>query len=124
MAKQLVKFDVGGLSPLTPFTIKQGTSFTVPKTKTQTSPTGDAKLSSVVDVGGGQMLLGANDAATPATFDLTKEAVCDLYPGDVVALSAVAANISTLTVTSVDGTVRTFLITGVTTVAMACGYYG
>lgn len=126
-AKNLVRFNnrTGARDPLTLFGVKVSTSFTVPKSKTITSPTGDANLSSVVDVVGGQMLLAMNDAAagTAGVFDLTSENVCDLYPGDVVAMSAVVSNVATLTVTSADGTVRTFRITGVTTTATASGYY-
>lgn len=124
--KTLVRFNQGGRDPLTPFEVKFNTSFTVPKSKTVTSPTGDANLSSIVDVVGGQLLLAANDGAsgTANAFDLTKEGVADLYPGDVVALSAVVSNVVTVTVTSESGTVRTYLITGVTTWAIVFGFYG
>lgn len=124
-AKNLIRFNVGGRDPLTLFGVKVSSSFTIPRSKTVTSPTDDAKLSSIVDVVGGQLLAAMNDGAagTACTFDVTREAVCDLYPGDVVAMSAVVSNVATVTVTSVDGTVRTFKITGVTTTATILGYY-
>lgn len=130
MSRQsLVRFNVGGRDPLTLFGVKVSSSFTVPDSKSVASAVdtafGGANLASVIPVVGGQLLVAMNDGAagTACTFDLTTQDVCDLRPGDVVAMSAVAANIVTLTVTSVDGTVRTFLITGVTTTATAIGYF-
>lgn len=131
MSRQnLVRFNVGGRDPLTTFGVKVSTSFTIPDSKTSASAVdtafGGSILGSIVPVVGGQLLLAMNDGAagTACTFDLTMQDVCDLRPGDVVAMSAVASTVVTLTVTSVDGTARTFLITGVTTTATAVGYYG
>jgi hypothetical protein len=125
--KNLIRFtDPAGFNSRTLFSVKQGTSFTVPRSKTNVSPTtygSDTRNNSVSETVGGQLLVAITDAATPVVFDLTKEAVCDLFPGDVVAASAVASNIVTLTVTSPDGTVRTFSVTGVTTVAQILGVY-
>jgi len=130
MSRQnLVRFNVGGKDPLTPFGVKVSTSFTIPTTKQVASAVdsafGGANLASIINTVGGQLLLAMNDGAagTACVFDLTMQDVCDLRPGDVVAMSAVATNIVTLTVTSVDGTVRTFLITGVTTTATVVGYF-
>ncbi len=130
MSRQnLVRFNVGGRDSLTPFGVKVSGSFTIPTTKQVASAVdssfGGGNLASIINVVGGQLLLAMNDGAsgTACVFDLTMQDVCDLRPGDVVAMSAVAANIVTLTVTSVDGTVRTFLITGVTTTATVTGYY-
>lgn len=130
MSRQsLVRFNVGGRDPLNIFGVKVSSSFTVPDSKSVASAVdsafGGANLASVVPVVGGQLLIAMNDGAagTACVFDLTMQEVCDLRPGDVVAMSAVASNVVTLTVTSVDGTVRTFLITGVTTTATAVGYY-
>lgn len=130
MSRQnLVRFNVGGRDPLTLFGVKVSTSFTIPDSKTVASAVdaafGGASLGSIVSTVGGQLLCAMNDGAagTACIFDITGQDVCDLRPGDVVAMSAVAATIVTLTVTSVDGTVRTFLITGVTTTATALGYF-
>lgn len=128
--KALVRFtDPGAMNSLVPFVVKVSSSFTVPEKKTGTSPTSygsDTRNNTTQDVVGGQLLLAANDGAagTASVFDLTKEGVADLYPGDVVAIGAVAANVADLTVTSKDGTVRTFKITGITTTATAVGFYG
>lgn len=130
MSRQsLVRFNVGGRDPLTLFGVKVNSSFTIPDQKTQASAVdaafGGASLGSVVPTVGGQLLAAMNDGAvgTACIFDLTMHDICDLRPADVVAISTVSANIATLTVTSTDGTVRTFLITGVTTTATALGYY-
>jgi hypothetical protein len=132
MSRQsLVRFNVGGRDPLTPFGVKTGGSFTVPDSKTVASAVGTdvggTNLGSVVPTVGGQMLLAQSDAAsgTACVFDLTKEDVCDLRPGDVVALSAddtPSAGFQTLTVTSVDGAVRSYVF-ATTTAATAVGYY-
>ena len=129
MSRQsLVRFNVGGRDPLTPFQVKVSTSFTIPESKTVTSAVdpafGGANLGSIVPTVGGQLLLAISDGAagTATIFDLTKEDVCDLRPNDVVAMSAVAVGIVTVTVTSVDGTVRTYLF-ATTTTACICGYY-
>lgn len=132
MSRQnLVRFNVGGRDPLNIFGVKTGASFTIPDSKQVASAVGSdvggANLASVVPVVGGQMLMAQNDGAagTGCVFDLTKEDVCDLRPGDVVALSAddvPSAGFQTLTVTSVDGTVRTYVF-ATTTTATACGYY-
>lgn len=130
MSRQnLVRFNVGGRDPLTTFGVKVSGTFTIPDSKTVLSAVdpafGGALLGSIVQTVGGQLLLAMNDAAsgTACTFDLTGQEVCDLRPGDIVAMSAVVSTVVTLTVTSVDGTVRTFLITGVTTTATATGYF-
>lgn len=130
MSRQsLVRFNVGGRDPLNLFAVKVSTSFTIPDAKTVLSAVdpafGGALLGSVIPTSGGQLLVAMNDGAAGAAsiFDLTTQDVCDLKPADIVALSAVAANVVTVTVTSVDGTVRTFLITGVTTTATVCGYW-
>lgn len=130
MSRQsLVRFNVGGRDPLTLFGVKVSTSFTIPDSKTVASAVdpafGGNNLGSVVSTVGGQLLLAMNDGAvgTGCIFDLTTQEVCDLRPGDVVALSAVASGVATLTVTSVDGTVRTYLVTGVTTTATVAGFY-
>lgn len=130
MSRQsLVRFNVGGRDPLTPFVVKVSGTFTIPTSKTVASAVdnsiGGANLASIVNTVGGQLLLATNDGAsgTASVFDLTSQDVCDLRPGDVVALSAVVSTVVTVTVTSVDGTVRTYLITGVTTTATITGYY-
>jgi len=130
MSRQnLVRFNVGGRDPLTLFRVKQGGSFTIPDSKQVASAVdagiGGANLASVIPTVGGQLLVATNDGAdgTASVFDLTMQDVCDIRPGDVVAIGAVASNAATLTVTSVDGTVRSYIITGITTVAEVVGYY-
>lgn len=130
MSRQnLVRFNVGGKDPLQLFKVKVSGSFTIPESKQQASAVdsafGGAQLASVVPTVGGQLLCATNDGTDTVAnvFDLTMHDVCDLRPGDVVAMSAVAANAATLSVTSIDGTVRTFQITGITTTAVAVGYY-
>jgi hypothetical protein len=130
MSRQnLVRFNAAGLDPLTPFKVKVSGSFTIPESKTLASPVhasfGGALLGSIIPTVGGQLLLATNDGTDVITnvFDLTMHDICDLRPGDVVAMSAVVSNVVTLTVTSVDGTVRTFLISGVTTTAVVVGFY-
>lgn len=130
MSQNLIRFNVGTgqFDTLNLFTVKQGTNFTVPTSKTKPSLVdaafGGAKLASSVDVVGGQLLVAINDGAVGAnTFDLTMQNVCDLSPGDVIAISAVSSNAATLTVTSPEGSVRSFIITGITTVAAAIGYW-
>jgi hypothetical protein len=130
MSRQnLVRFNVGGVDPLTLFAVKVSTSFVIPDSKQVASPVhssfGGGLLASVIPTVGGQLLAATNDGAagTASIFDLTGEDVCDLRPGDTIALSAVVSTVVTLTITSVDGTVRTYLITGVTTTAVVTGYY-
>lgn len=125
----LIRFNVGGRDPLTLFQLKQGTNFTVPSSKQVASAVGSdvggANLASVVPTVGGQMLCAMNDGAagTATIFDLTNTNITDLNPGDVIAVSAVASNAVTVTVTSVDGTVRSYTFNGITTVAHICGFY-
>lgn len=127
--KNLIRFNTAGRDPLNLFGVKVNTSFTIPTSKTVPSAVdssvGGANLGSVIGVSGGQLMLAMNDGAvgTACIFDLTMQDVDDLGPGDVVAMSAVVGGVATLTVTSPDGTVRTFLITGVTTTATVAGYY-
>jgi len=130
MSRQsLVRFNIGGRDPLNLFAVKVSTSFTIPDSKQVASAVdtafGGANLASVVSTVGGQLLTATNDGAAGAAsiFDLTGQDVCDLRPGDIVAVGAVAANVAILTVTSVDGTVRTFNITGITTTAVVTGYW-
>jgi len=118
MSRQnLVRFNVGGRDPLTPFVVKVAGTFTIPDSKTVLSAVdpafGGALLGSVVNIVGGQLLLAMSDGASGvgSVFDLTGQEIADLRPGDVVAMSAVVGGVSTVTVTSIDGTVRTFLLT-------------
>lgn len=129
MSRQnLIRFNVGGRDPLTPFTVKVGGTFTIPTTKTQASVVdpafGGNLLGSIVSVVGGQLLLASSDGAsgTGSAFDLTSQEICDLRPGDIVAMSAVVGGVATVTATSVDGTVRTFLLT-TTTTGTVVGYF-
>lgn len=126
--KSLVRFNVGGRDPLTLFCVKVSSTFTIPDSKTVSSvvdnSVGGANLGSIVPVVGGQLLAAMSDGAagTASVFDLTTQDVCDLFPLDVVAMSAVAGGVATLTVTSSDGTVRTFKLT-TTTTGNVIGYY-
>lgn len=131
MSRQnLVRFNVGGRDPLNLFVVLQGGSFTVPTQKTVLSavdPTlGGVNLGSVIPTVGGQILMATTDAGsgqlTTQVIDLTMGDVCDVRPGDVIALSAVATGFVTLTLTSVDGTVRTFKF-ATTTTATVVGFY-
>lgn len=133
MSRQnLVRFNVGGRDPLTPFNVKTGGSFTIPESKTSLSAVdtafGGANLSSIVPIVGGQMLMAINDGASgaAAVVDLTMGDCCDLRPGDIVAISAddtPAAGYQTLSITGTDGSVRS-VVFATTTLANAVGYYG
>lgn len=108
---------------LTLFKLKQSESFTVPTSKSSPSPTNgssgmspatvfDARRESV-----GGFLYGAfSDAAGPTAITMNQR----LQPGDVVAVSAVVANVATV---SING-VAVGTITGVTTVAGVLGAWG
>lgn len=129
MSRQnLIRFNVGGRDPLNVFAVKVSSSFTIPSSKTQASAVdtafGGSTLGSIVPIVGGQLLVATSDGAagTGSCFDLTGQEIADLRPGDVVAMSAVSGGVATVTATSVDGTVRTYLLT-TTTTGVVVGYY-
>lgn len=111
------------------FCVGVSESFTIPDGITQTSPTAQYQPSGVAgtfnDVrptARGQTLVALSDAAGP---NKVQEFECELNPGDVIALSAVASNTVTVTRTSPGGTAQTILqITGVTAAAFVVGLYG
>ncbi len=103
------------------FTVKQSGTFTVPKTLTVVSPTTQylaKSLDTIRDVVGGEILVGFTDAASGEPGGYFFIGV-ELKPGDVVACSAVASNVVTVTVNGVT----VFRLTGVTTVAGIVGIY-
>lgn len=126
--KNLIRFTHSWLEPYALFNLKVNTSFTIPETRVQLSPVhpdmGGDILKSVVNTSGGQMLVATSDGAagTASVFDLTSTGACDLFPGDIVAMSAVASGNVTLTITSKDGTIRSYVFP-TTTTASAVGYY-
>lgn len=97
------------------FQVNVSESFTVPTTILLTSPSGataDTRRPTV----GGQLLLAVKDGAGPnnaAAFEI------EVNPADVIALSAVASNVVTV---SQNGTVIG-RITGVTAAASVVGWY-
>lgn len=108
----------------TMFKVPVSGSFTVPDTITMTSPTGDTKLDTKRAVVGGQLLAAYDDVAGTAVQGKGIVDQVKLNPGDVVACSAVASNVVTVTVTPKGGTaVTVFKITGVTAVAGVIGFY-
>lgn len=111
----------------TAFKVGVSESFTVPETVTIDSPTDNANFDSIRAVAGGQLLTTFDDVAGSAVqFKGTADQL-KLYPGDVVACGAVgapAANNVVVTITSKDGTVRTFTLLGVTADAGVVGIYG
>jgi hypothetical protein len=107
----LINFDGQSL-----FKVIQGESFTVPDTVTTDSPTDNANFDSLRAVAGGQLYGSFSDAAGPAA-DAHSEIA--LKAGDVVACSAVVANVITVTLNGET----VLLITGVTTSGGVTGLY-
>lgn len=102
-----------GRDPVALVKVIQSGSFTVPRTKTITSPTSDylvKSLDTIRQTIGGQIFAAVNDAAG-GELGATPFPNIELQPGDVVACSAVASNVITVTVNSVT----VFRITSVTT---------
>lgn len=111
----------------TGFKVPVSGSFTVPDTVVTDSPTDNANFDSIRAVAGGQLVAAYDDVAGTALQLLADVAGIQLYPGDVVACSAVgvpAAGNVTVTITSVDGHVRTIVLAGATAVAGVIGIYG
>lgn len=103
------------------FTVKQSGSFTVPKSITVVSPTTQylaKSLDTVRDVVGGEILMGFSDAASGSPGGASFIGV-EVRPGDVIACSAVVANVITV---SVNG-VNVASVTGVTTVGGVIGFF-
>lgn len=114
------------LGDRTLFTVNVSESFTIPDTISETSPTSqylnqpgtfDTKRPTV----GGQLFLAiAGDVAGPNN---TVELSAEVYPGDVIALSAVAGGKTTVTRTPRGGSAITLATITVTAVGAVIGWY-
>lgn len=125
--KQLINFDGKKL-----FSVKQGGSFTIPDVIATPSGVGSYSglSSSPINVVnnrptvGGLLFLGFSDATSgelTSTDDRIQSA--DLYPGDVVAVSAVDTGKITVTVTSREGVLRSTGTITATAVGGVMGFY-
>lgn len=110
------------LTGQTMFEVKQGGSFTIPKTVSSPSPTSTylaQSLDAVRDAVGGELLVGFTDAASGQPGGALFIGY-EVKPGDVVSVSAVSGGAVNIQVNSV--TIAT--LSGVTTVAGVIGFFG
>lgn len=102
------------------FKVLAGNSFTVPDTKTNAAVLSPLAVGSVSRTSGGEIVAEINDEPGFVQRDIGWK----LEPGDVIAVSAIAANKATMTITSRDGIlVATWVIETVTDAAGVIGFW-
>lgn len=109
------------------FTVQAGGSFTVPSSVAASSPTSDYVPAAVAgsfqnrrpSVGGQLLLAVTDDTASSGNVAATALEI-EIYPGDVIALSAVAANKATLTI---NGEAKAVVQGTAITIAEVVGLY-